>query len=97
MEENNWVIEENEDNLKEEKYDEYIYLKSDGKYYLKHEIDGVMRIFGVFNDPLDAIAERLECMKNNWSSKSVPEEEYFNEDPNYDAIKTPTGITVKNN
>ena len=80
LEENNWVIEENEDNLKEEKYDEYIYLKSDGKYYLKHEIDGVMRIFGVFNDPLDAIAERLECMKNNWTSKSIPEDEYFKED-----------------
>ena len=80
LEENNWVIEENEDDLKEEKYDEYIYLKSDGKYYLKHEIDGVMRIFGVFNDPLDAIAERLECMKNNWTSKSIPEDEYFKED-----------------
>lgn len=80
LEENNWVIEKDEEDSKEEKYDEYIYLKSDGKYYLKKEIDGVMMIFGVFNDPLDAIAERLECMKNNWSSKSVPEEEYFKED-----------------
>ena len=46
------------------------------------EIEGVMRIFGVFNDPLDAIAERLECIKNNWSSKSVPEKEYFKDDFN---------------
>ena len=82
LEENNWVSEEVEDDVKEEKYDEYIYLKSDGKYYLKNEIDGVMRIFGVFNDPLDALAERLECMKNNWSSKSVPENEYFKDDFN---------------
>lgn len=82
LEENNWALDENKDDVEEEKYDEYIYLKSDGKYYLKNEIDGVVRIFGVFNDPLDAIAERLECMKNNWSSKSVPENEYFKEDFN---------------
>lgn len=82
LEENNWVIEEEKDELKEEKYDEYIYLKSDGKYYLKKEIDDVIRIFGVFNDPLDAIAERLECIKNNWSSKSVPENEFLKDDFN---------------
>lgn len=82
LEENDWIIEEDEDDQKEEKYDEYIYLKSDGKYYLKKEIDGVTRIFGVFNDPLDAIAERLECIKNNWSSKSVPEKEYLKDEFN---------------
>ena len=87
LEEHDWVIEEDENDFEEEKYDEYIYLNADGKYYLKNEIDGVMRIFGVFNDPLDAIAERLECIKNNWSSKSVPESEYFKNEfnaPNLD-------------
>ena len=87
LEEHDWVIEEDENGFEEEKYDEYIYLNADGKYYLKNEIDGVMRIFGVFNDPLDAIAERLECIKNNWSSKSVPESEYFKNEfnaPNLD-------------
>lgn len=80
LEYNNWIIPKNKENALDEKYDEYIYIKSDGKYYLKNEIDGVMRIFGVFNDPLDALAERLECIKNNWSSKSVSEEEFFKED-----------------
>lgn len=78
LEENNWVISHEEDNdFEEEKYDEFIFLKNDGKYYLKNEIDGEMRIFGIFSNPLDAIATRLDCIKNNWDLSSVSEEEYL--------------------
>ena len=83
LEENNWEIEYEEDDFKEEKYDEFIFLKDDGKYYLKNEIDGVMRIFGIFDNPLDAISTRLDCIKNNWDLVSITEEEYLN-NPNID-------------
>ena len=45
--------------------------------YIKNEINGVMYIFGVFDNPLDAIAARLDCMKNQWELVSISEEEYF--------------------
>ena len=83
LEENNWEIIYDDDDFEEEKYDEFIFLKNDGKYYLKNEIDGVMRIFGIFDNPLDAIGARLDCIKNNWNSVSIAEEEYF-KDPNSD-------------
>ena len=72
LEENNWVLNEDGENI-EEKYDEYIYVKSDGKFYLMNEINGEMRIFGVFDDPFEAIAARLDCMRENWDLPSVPE------------------------
>ena len=77
LEETGWVIESPyDDEISEEKYDEFIYIKNDSKYYLKNEINGETRIFGVFDNPLDAIAARLDCMKNNWDSFSVLEEDY---------------------
>ena len=57
LEEHDWVIEEDENGFEEEKYDEYIYLNADGKYYLKNEIDGVMRIFGVYSNSLTTYLE----------------------------------------
>ena len=60
----NWKI--NENLIEEEKYDEYIYLKQNGKFYVKYEIDGKMRVFGVYDDPLDAMNARLEFMKKGW-------------------------------
>ncbi len=83
LEENNWEIGFEEENLEEEKFDEYVFLKEDGKYYLKNDIDGVTRIFGIFDNPLDAIAARLDCIKNNWDSTSIIEEEYL-KNPNID-------------
>lgn len=81
LEEDNWVIDE--EPISEEKFDEFIYLKEDGRYYLKNTIDDEVRIYGVFDNQLDAIAMRLECIKNNWNFVSVLESEYL-EDPNLD-------------
>nr|WP_295161827.1 hypothetical protein [uncultured Methanobrevibacter sp.] len=78
LEDNNWEVDIVIEEIQEEKYDEYIFLKSDGKYYVKNEIDGEMRIFGVFDNPLDAIGARLDCMKNAWKLSSVLEEDYVN-------------------
>lgn len=75
LEENNWEVEPIEDNV-EEKYDEFIYLRDDARYYLKNEIDGEMRIFGIFDNPLDAIAARLDCIRNNWRLNYVLEGDY---------------------
>ncbi|MCQ2972668.1 MAG: hypothetical protein MJ209_05290 [archaeon] len=61
----------------EEKYDEYIYLRSDGKYYIKNEVNGVMCIFGVYDDFIEAVTARLEFIKKNWDVEYVPEDEYF--------------------
>ena len=80
LENNNWEIPIEEDGISEEKYDEYIYLKPDGKFYLKNEIEGAMRIFGIFDNPLDAIEARLDCMKNNWDTSSILENEYNSEE-----------------
>ena len=82
LEANNWVLPSDEEEIFEEKYDEFIYLRPDGKYYLKNEINGVMHIFGVFDNGLDAIEARLNCIKNNWSTYSLSEEEYFSEEKN---------------
>lgn len=76
LEENNWVLDEDDDI--EEKFDEYIYVKSDGKFYLMNEINGEMRIFGIFDEPLDAIAARLDCIRANWDLPSMPENEQVN-------------------
>ena len=81
LEDDNWVIQD--DPVYEEKFDEFIYLKEDGRYYLKNTIDDEVRIYGVFDNPLDAIAVRLDCIKNNWNFVSVPESEYL-EDPSMD-------------
>lgn len=61
----------------EEKFDENIYLKSDNLYYLKNEINGCMMVFGVFEDFLDAVNARLECIKSNWSFNCIPEDLYM--------------------
>lgn len=76
LEENNWEVEPLFEESIEEKYDEFIYLKNDARYYLKNEIDGEKRIFGIFDNPLDAIAARLDCIRNNWKLSYVSEEEY---------------------
>lgn len=76
LEENGWEVASHDDEFVEEKYDEFIFLKNDSRYYLKNEIDGESRIFGVFDNPLDAIAARLDCMKNNWELYSIPESQF---------------------
>lgn len=83
LEENNWEVESNQNEFIEEKYDEFIFLREDSRYYLKNEIDGEMRIFGIFDNPLDAIAARLDCMRNNWNLDYVLEEDY-ERNPNMD-------------
>lgn len=83
LEENNWVVEPIQEESIEEKYDEFIYLRDDARYYLKNEIDGEMRIFGIFDNPLDAIAARLDCMRNNWELQYILEEDY-EKNPNID-------------
>lgn len=70
----NWVEE-----TYEEKFDEYIYLGVDDRYYLKNEVNGVMRVFGVFDDYLDAVNARLECIKNNWAFDDLDDEEVNDE------------------
>ena len=60
----NWVVEE-----EEEKIEEFIYQKDD-KYFVKNEIDGEMRIFGIFDDLGDAVDRRLECIKARWDLPS---------------------------
>lgn len=82
LEANNYFLDDIEDDeeIVEEKYDEYIFLKKDGKYYLENEIDGENRIFGIFDNPLDAVASRLDCIKNNWDLVSVTEDELQNSD-----------------
>lgn len=72
---NNWIVEP-EEVLEEEKFDEYIYTRNDGKYYIKNEIQGSVKIYGIFDNFLDAISARLDCIKSNWNLKSIPEEEY---------------------
>jgi len=83
LEDNNWIIEPLFDEPIEEKYDEFIYIKNDSRYYLKNEIDGEIRIFGIFDNPLDAIAARLDCMRNNWNFDHVLEEDYENNQDKY--------------
>ena len=83
LEENDWEVEQLSDESIEEKYDEFIFLKNDGRYYLKNEIDGEIRLFGIFDNPLDAIAARLDCIRNNWNLKNVLEEDY-EKNPNMD-------------
>lgn len=61
----NWKVKEEE----EEKVDEFIYQKGT-KYYVKNEIDGVMRTFGVFDDFVSAIIFRLDCIRKNWNLPS---------------------------
>lgn len=70
----NWVEE-----TFEEKFDEYIYLGVDDRYYLKNEVNGVMRVFGVFDDYLDAVNARLECIKKNWAYDDLDDEEVNDE------------------
>lgn len=75
LEKNNWNI--IEDFTDEEKFDEYIFLNNnDNKYYLKNEIDGDIKIFGVFDEPLSAISARLDCIKANWNLPYISESEY---------------------
>ena len=73
----NWEI--SNDNLIEEKFDEYIYLKSDGKYYLKYEMGDKIRVFGIFDDFLEAVDARYECMKKNWQMPYIYEEKKLEE------------------
>ena len=59
---NNWEI---DDDVEEEKIDEFVYLKND-KYYVQKEIDGEIVIFGTFHKMDDAISFRNLCVKTNW-------------------------------
>lgn len=68
----NWSIKE--EILEEEKFDEYIFLKSDGKYYLKFEDAGRIKVFGIFDDFVEAVDARYECMKNGWNVPYLYEE-----------------------
>lgn len=55
-----------------EKFDENIYyLSNTDMYYVRKEIDGVVKVFGVFQDMFDAIDRRLECIKNNWNPDMI--------------------------
>ena len=56
----NWIIEE-----EEEKIEEFIYYNK-GRYFVKNEIDGEMRIFGIFDELEDAVDFRLKCIKAKW-------------------------------
>lgn len=75
----NWIIEEIE-----EKIEEFIYHK-DGRYFVKNEIDGVMRTFGDFYELKDAINFRLKCIKSKWNlpsdideyNENLSDSEYF--------------------
>lgn len=60
----NW---ETDDEIDEEKIDEYIYLIN-GEYIVKKEISGNEEIFGIFNDMSKAIEFRNLCVRNNWRS-----------------------------
>ena len=62
-------------NYEEEKQDEYIYLKSDGKYYIKREIGSLMFVYGVYDDFLDAVDARMEFTKKAWKVPYLYEEE----------------------
>lgn len=78
LEENGWVIYSDDEDIEEEKFDEYIYLKNDGYYYLKYEVNNEIRIFGIFDNSFDALAARLDCFKNHWNTFSILEEDYLN-------------------
>lgn len=85
----NWKVKNEE--LIEEKQDEFIYLKSDGKYYIKNEIDGKMVIYGVYDDFLDAVDARTKFVRNAWHDPYLYEEEQTNVndiDISFDDIKT---------
>jgi len=59
--ENDWqVVEE-----VEEKIDEFVYYIN-GEYIVKNEINGVLKIFGIFEDMNEAINFRNECVMKNW-------------------------------
>jgi len=60
--ENNWEI---NDNIEEEKIDDFVYLIN-GKYVVRNEIDGELKIFGEFDDMNEALRYRIECMRKAW-------------------------------
>ena len=67
-----------------EKFDENIYyLNNTDMYYVRKEIDGVVKVFGVFQDMFDAIDRRLECIKNNWNPDMIQYIEQ-NDEPDLD-------------
>lgn len=68
-----WSI--NDEVLEEEKFDEYIYLRSDGKYYLKFEEAGKIKVFGIFDEFIEAVDARYECIKKGWKVPYLYEEE----------------------
>lgn len=59
----NW--ETDDDEIDEEKIDEYIYLIN-GEYIVKKKIEGNEEIFGIFNEMSKAIEFRNLCVRNNW-------------------------------
>lgn len=81
LELNNWFENNNSNFSSEEKYDEYVFFK-EGKYYIKNDINGNLRIFGIFDDPSNAIDARNECIKKNWDLKSI-EENKISENTNF--------------
>ncbi len=54
-----------EPDTSEEKVDEYIYQIGD-EYIVKNNIEGIEKIFGRFDDMIEAIKFRNLCVRNNW-------------------------------
>lgn len=61
---NDWKIPD--DIIEEEKVDEFVYY-DDGVYIVRNEIDGELKIFGVFNNMSEAIEFRNRCVRLNWT------------------------------
>lgn len=60
--ENNWEV---NDDYEEEKIDEFVYLIN-GKYVVRNEIDGELKVFGEFDNMGEALQYRIECMRKAW-------------------------------
>ena len=59
---NNWEV---TDDFEEEKIDEFVYLIN-GKYVVRNEVDGEVKVFGEFDDMNEALQYRIECMRKAW-------------------------------
>ena len=66
----NWI--EEEDLGHEEKIEDHIYLIND-MYFVKNDLYGETLLFGVFENIMDAVDKRLECIKNKWQVPSIPD------------------------
>ena len=73
----NWKIKE--EDLVEEKQDEHIYLKADGKYYVKYERYGEVFVYGIYDDLIEAVDARFNFVKNAWRDPYLYKEENTND------------------